>query len=97
MSIIVFWKGRHIAGPNQRTSEMTRNKALRLLTLLVSLFIAAAPIMLASGAAMADVSPPLGMYLGYIVWASLTLLIGNIFIVLWGTRQANPPPLNQVA
>ena len=61
---------------------MIRNKGLSLLALLVSL-ITLPPIVLAP--AFFGLPIPLALYTGFIIWALLTLLIGNIFVSVFGT------------
>jgi hypothetical protein len=66
---------------------MTRNNGLRLLALMASLFMLT-PIVLAP--AFFGLPIPLALFVGFVIWALLTLLIGNIFIAVWGTPAALP-------
>ena len=68
------------------TTEMTmiRNRGLRLLALMVSLFTLP-PIVLSP--AFFGLAMPLAVYVGFVIWALLTHLIGSIFIAVWGTPQ----------
>jgi hypothetical protein len=66
---------------------MTRNKGLRLLALIASLFMLT-PIILAP--AFFGLPIPLALFVGFVIWALLTLLIGNIFIAVWGTEPPAP-------
>ncbi len=63
---------------------MIRNKGLRLLTLIASLFTLM-PTVLAP--AFFGLPIPLALYFGLVIWALLTLLIGNIFVAVWGTPR----------
>jgi hypothetical protein len=65
---------------------MTR-KGLRLLAVMVSLFTLP-PIVLSP--AFFGLPIPLALYVGFVIWALLTLLTGSIFIAVWGTEPASP-------
>jgi hypothetical protein len=62
---------------------MTRNRAIRLLTLLVALFI---PIRLPIPDIQGDFFVP-AAYALYWCWAAITVLIGNCLIALWGEAR----------
>jgi hypothetical protein len=67
---------------------MIRNKGLILLALIASLFTLM-PIILAP--AFFGLPIPLALYVGFVIWALLTLLIGNIFVAVWGTPRRHLP------
>ena len=85
---------------------MTRNKALRLTALFASLFTIT-PIALVGGLSLTAIiltlsgfvdNPAPGAtllvtYLSYMVWALLTVLLGNLFIAVWGDKRIATPPL----
>jgi hypothetical protein len=59
------------------TTTFTRNRALRLLALLLT-------TLFASGA-IGD--PDVGYGSLFIVWALATVLLGNLFVALWGNGR----------
>jgi hypothetical protein len=77
---------------------MTRNRALRLLALLASLFVIT-PLAAGTGAIILALTGHAGGLLAlfaiFWTWALLTLLLGNCLIAVWGDaqRQLPPPPL----
>ena len=66
---------------------MTRNKGLRLLALLASLFMLT-PIIVAP--AFFGLPIPLALIVGFVIWTLLTFLMGSIFIAVWGTEPPAP-------
>jgi hypothetical protein len=67
---------------------MTRNNGLRLLALMVSVFSLPSIVL---SPAFFGLPHPLALYAGFVIWALLTLLVGNIFVAVWGTPA--PPAL----
>ena len=63
---------------------MIRNRGLRLLALMVSLFTLP---LIALSPAFFGLGMPLALYVGFVIWALLTHLIGSIFIAVWGTPR----------
>jgi hypothetical protein len=78
---------------------MTRNRALRLLALLASLFTIV-PIAAGAGAIVLALAGPnpnpgigiVGLFAMFMTWALLTLLLGNCLIAVWGTASPPSPP-----
>ncbi len=75
---------------------MSRNRALRLLALLASLFVIL-PLATVPAGIIVELTGPQGALVALVAaffsWALLTLLLGNCLIAVWGT--ATPPPVPQ--
>ena len=75
---------------------MSRNRALRLLALLASLFVIL-PLATVPTGIIVELTGPQGALVALVAaffsWALLTLLLGNCLIAVWGT--ATPPPVPQ--